>query len=138
MQLSRDLGVKYDTAWRMKHKLMQVMLERNRKGVLGERIEIDDAYLGGEMPGKRKKTFSNPDLSLVPPGLCGHIISTLPQPPVLPKNQTTSQVNAPGKAALASKSTLLAGTSRPRVERKEVTTTTSNAKNTSKVLPTVK
>ena len=53
MQLSRDLGVKYDTAWRMKHKLMQVMLERNSTGSLGERVEIDDAYLGGEMPGKR-------------------------------------------------------------------------------------
>jgi hypothetical protein len=46
-------GVKYDTAWRMQHKLMQVRLERNSQGVPGERIEIDDAYLGGEMPGKR-------------------------------------------------------------------------------------
>jgi len=27
LQLSRELGVKYDTAWRLKHKLMQVMLE---------------------------------------------------------------------------------------------------------------
>jgi len=53
LQLSRDLGVKYDTAWRMKHKLMQVMLERSSKGTLGDRVEIDDAYLGGEMPGKR-------------------------------------------------------------------------------------
>lgn len=53
MQLSRDLGVKYDTAWRMKHKLMQVMLERNSRGTLAGRVEIDDAYLGGEMPGKR-------------------------------------------------------------------------------------
>ena len=53
MQLSRDLGVKYDTAWRIKHKLMQVMLERGQKDTLGNRVEIDDAYLGGEMPGKR-------------------------------------------------------------------------------------
>ena len=53
MQLSRDLGVKYDTAWRMKHKLMQVMFERGQKDALGNRVEIDDAYLGGEMPGKR-------------------------------------------------------------------------------------
>ena len=52
LQLSRDLGVKYDTAWRMKHKLMQVMLERGRKDPLGDRIEIDDAYLGGEMSGR--------------------------------------------------------------------------------------
>jgi transposase-like protein len=53
LQLSRDLGVKYDTAWRIKHKLLQVMLERNQHHPLGARIEIDDAYLGGEMPGKR-------------------------------------------------------------------------------------
>ena len=53
MQLSRDLGVKYDTAWRMKQKLMQVMLERNSAASLSERVEIDDAYLGGEMPGQR-------------------------------------------------------------------------------------
>ena len=53
LQLSRDLGVNYDTVWRMKHKLMQVMLERGRQDTLGDRIEIDDAYLGGEMPGRR-------------------------------------------------------------------------------------
>jgi hypothetical protein len=53
LQLARDLGVKYDTAWRMKHKLMQVMLERGRQITLGDRIEIDDAYLGGEIPGRR-------------------------------------------------------------------------------------
>ena len=45
MQLSRDLGVKYDTAWRMKHKLMQVMLERNSRGTLAGRVEIDDASI---------------------------------------------------------------------------------------------
>lgn len=53
MQLARDLGVKYDTAWRLKHKLMQVMFERNSRRTLSGRVEIDDAYLGGEMPGKR-------------------------------------------------------------------------------------
>lgn len=35
MQLARDLGVKYDTAWRMQHKLMQVMLERNSRHSTG-------------------------------------------------------------------------------------------------------
>ena len=53
MQLSRDLGVKYDTAWRLKHKLMPVMFERKSRSTLSARVEIDDAYLGGEMPGKR-------------------------------------------------------------------------------------
>jgi ribosomal protein L37AE/L43A len=60
MQLSRDLGVKYDTAWRIKHKLLRVMLERGRKGSFGERVEIDDAYLGGEMPGSGRKAAQHP------------------------------------------------------------------------------
>ena len=59
LQLSRDLGVNYDTAWRMKHKLMQVMLERGQSDTLGGRIEIDDAYLGGELPGKRGRGSRN-------------------------------------------------------------------------------
>ena len=46
MQLSRDLGVKYDTAWRMKHKLMQVMFERNSRRTLDGRIEIDSCGTG--------------------------------------------------------------------------------------------
>ena len=52
LQLSRDLGVRYKTAWMMKHKLMQVMLERQQHKVLSGRIEMDDAYLGGERAGR--------------------------------------------------------------------------------------
>jgi len=59
LQLSRELGVKYDTAWRLKHKLMQVMLERVRQQSLAERIEMDDAYLGGERAGKRGRGSHN-------------------------------------------------------------------------------
>lgn len=51
LQLSRDLGVRYQTAWTIKHKLMQVMLERQHEKKLSDRIEIDDAYLGGERAG---------------------------------------------------------------------------------------
>jgi Trp operon repressor len=43
----------YNTDWKFKHKIMQVMLERERNTELGRRIEIVDAYLGGEKPGKR-------------------------------------------------------------------------------------
>ena len=53
LQLSRELGVSYNTAWKLKHKLLQVMHERNQGERLSGRIEIDDAYLGGERPGKR-------------------------------------------------------------------------------------
>ena len=48
----REIGVSYNTAWSMKHKIMQVMLERQQKSKLKGRIEIDDAYIGGERTGK--------------------------------------------------------------------------------------
>lgn len=53
LQLSRELGISYNTAWKLKHKILQVMLERNQGKRLSGRIEIDDAYLGGERSGKR-------------------------------------------------------------------------------------
>ena len=53
LQLKRDIGVSYNTAWKMKHKLMQVMLERQKEEKLSGRIELDDAYIGGERPGTR-------------------------------------------------------------------------------------
>jgi len=51
LELKRHLGVCYRTAWRVKHKLMQVMHEREGSTVLSGRVEVDDAYLGGELPG---------------------------------------------------------------------------------------
>jgi hypothetical protein len=39
LQLSREIGVNYNTAWKMKHKLMQVMMERERDKRLFGRIE---------------------------------------------------------------------------------------------------
>lgn len=51
LELSRLLGVCYRTAWRVKHKVMQVMEDREKKTVLTQRVEIDDAYLGGERNG---------------------------------------------------------------------------------------
>lgn len=49
LELMRQVGVKYDTAWLMKQKLMSVMLERNGQHRLSGQVQIDDAYLGGEM-----------------------------------------------------------------------------------------
>jgi ribosomal protein L37AE/L43A len=51
LELMRHLGVCYKTAWLMKHKLMEVMRVREDSRVLDGRVEIDDAYLGGELPG---------------------------------------------------------------------------------------
>jgi ribosomal protein L37AE/L43A len=51
LELKRHLGVCYKTAWLMKHKLMEVMREREDSRQLEGRVEIDDAYLGGERSG---------------------------------------------------------------------------------------
>lgn len=51
LELSRHLGVCYRTAWRMRHKLMQAMAERDANQRLGGIVQIDDAYLGGEYSG---------------------------------------------------------------------------------------
>lgn len=51
LELKRLIGVCYRTAWRVKHKLAQVMREREESTILSGRVEVDDAYLGGEHPG---------------------------------------------------------------------------------------
>ncbi len=53
LALKRHLGVSYPTAWLLRHKLMQVMFEREQATVLSGRIQIDDAFLGGERPGRQ-------------------------------------------------------------------------------------
>jgi transposase-like protein len=54
LELMRLLKVSYNTAWRMKHKIMQVMLERNDNNRLGGEIIIDDSYIGGEQTGCKR------------------------------------------------------------------------------------
>ena len=54
IELGRRLGVTQTSAWKIKHKLMQVMMERDATKRLGGRIEIDDAYLGGERSGGKR------------------------------------------------------------------------------------
>jgi hypothetical protein len=49
LALKRDLGVSYPTAWLIHHKLMQAMVEREGGYVLCGRVQVDDAYLGGEL-----------------------------------------------------------------------------------------
>ena len=54
IELGRRLGVTQNTAWKIKHKLAQVMMEREAGKPLDGRVEMDDAYLGGERSdGKR-------------------------------------------------------------------------------------
>ena len=54
MTLHRQLGISYNAAWRMRHKLMQVMMERDREHPLGGSVQLDDAYLGGQRSGGKR------------------------------------------------------------------------------------
>jgi transposase-like protein len=54
IELGRRLGVTQTTAWKIKHKLQQVMFERDGSKRLKGRIEIDDAYIGGERTGDKR------------------------------------------------------------------------------------
>lgn len=51
LALKRQLGVSYPTAWLMHHKLMQAMATREERYVLEGKVQVDDAYLGGERTG---------------------------------------------------------------------------------------
>lgn len=59
LELARQLGVKWDTAWLIKQKLMEAMRQRNSIYKLTGDIQIDDAYQGGEKPGKRGRGAAN-------------------------------------------------------------------------------
>src|SRR5258707_1777800 len=53
IELGRRLGISTNAAWRVQHKLMQAMIERDRRYKLcaaGPPIEIYDAHIVGERP----------------------------------------------------------------------------------------
>lgn len=54
LELKRQVGVAWRTAWLLKHKLMEAMANRESSRQLGHTVEIDDAYLGGERPGGKR------------------------------------------------------------------------------------
>jgi transposase-like protein len=55
LALKREIGVSYNTAWSMKHKIMQVMKERDDSKPLSGVIQLDDVYWGGERHGGKKR-----------------------------------------------------------------------------------
>jgi len=59
LEMARQMDVKWDTAWAIKQKLMEVMLQRNSIYRLEGEIQIDDAYQGGEKAGKPGRGAAN-------------------------------------------------------------------------------
>jgi len=55
LALSRQLGLSYNSSWLMKHKLLQVMKERESSKPLVGLIQLDDAFWGGRRRGKRAR-----------------------------------------------------------------------------------
>lgn len=51
LELKRQLGLSYRSAWLMKHKILEAMRLAEHDRELDGRIEIDDAYFGGEFSG---------------------------------------------------------------------------------------
>ena len=54
MELKRQLDVNYDTAWMMKHKLLQAMKEVDDQHPIDGIIQLDDVYWGGERRGGKR------------------------------------------------------------------------------------
>jgi transposase-like protein len=54
LELSRQLGISQNSAWLMKHKLMQTMLEREAGRQLAGLVQLDDAYWGGRRRGYKR------------------------------------------------------------------------------------
>lgn len=65
LELKRHLGVRYKAAWLMKHKLLQVMYLREDTRRLDGRVEVDDAYLGGRLPGGKSGRGSENKVSFL-------------------------------------------------------------------------
>jgi hypothetical protein len=53
MELKRQLGVSYPTSWKIKHKPMEAMKDRDGKYLLRGIVHIDDAYFGRELNGAK-------------------------------------------------------------------------------------
>lgn len=52
LELKRHLGVGYEAAWMLKHKLMEAMWLRERLRTLRGTVQLDEAFLGGKASGR--------------------------------------------------------------------------------------
>jgi len=52
MQLAKEIGVSYPTAWLMLHKIRKAMSDRDQRYTLSGLVEVDEGYVGGAEHGK--------------------------------------------------------------------------------------
>jgi hypothetical protein len=55
MQLSKEIGVSYPTAWLLLHKIRQAMSDRDQRYRLSGLVEVDEGYVGGEEHGEGRR-----------------------------------------------------------------------------------
>ena len=73
LELSRHLGVKYDTAWLLHNKILRAMADREEAYLLRGKVQIVasgfreavDSYLGGELPGGKAGRGSENKIPIV-------------------------------------------------------------------------
>lgn len=53
LELAKQIGVSYTTAWLMLHKLRRAMRRRNQGYVLQGIVEVDECYVGGQTEGTK-------------------------------------------------------------------------------------
>ena len=75
LSMKRTLGVSYNTALLMKHKIQQVMKERDdSKPIASSVIQLDNAYWGGKKRDGRSATGKLPFVAAVSTDYNGHTI----------------------------------------------------------------
>jgi len=106
LELMRQLGVTYKTAWLMKQKLLEVMAQREAPRLLTGRVEVDDAYLGGEHEGKAGRGSENkvPFVAAVQTNSQGHPIAVRLD---RVKSFSKESIEAWSKIALAASATVV-------------------------------
>ena len=65
LELMRQLGVSYRSAWLIKHKIMEAMRQRESERELDGRVELDDAFLGGQRSGGKSGRGSENKVPIV-------------------------------------------------------------------------
>lgn len=81
LQLKREIGVTYKTAWRMLHQIRKAMTTRNR-GLYEAIVEIDETYIGG----KPRKGNKRDDDDLPKPNKRGRGTNKTPVVGVISRN----------------------------------------------------